>query len=301
MDTKKRYLFKDRLLKGITNDGFFRISVVKTTDVVKAAKANHNLSPLATVLLGRTLTGALLLASELKGEERIRLQLQGNGSIGTIIAEANAVGESRGYVHNPHAALDYSKEQPQIGDGLGIGLLTYSKMLYNEANAITGTVELRSGNITEDIAFYLMQSEQIPSAITLDVGIDENGEVTHAGGILIQALPGAPEKQIEALEENLQKLIPLSDQFADDNYIDDLLTNVTNPLEARELNRVPVHFFCRCTRDRFVNAMALLNLDELEELKAEDQELVCHYCSKKYAINTIEIEQMVEDKRIKMN
>lgn len=301
MDAKKRYLFKDRLLKGITTDGHFRVSVVKTTEVVKAAQANHQLSPLATVLLGRTLTGALLLASELKGEERIRLQLQGNGSIGTIIAEANAVGEARGYVHNPAAELDFSKENPKIGDGLGIGLLTFSKMLYNEANAITGTVELRSGNITEDIAFYLFQSEQIPSAITLDVGLDENGNVTHAGGILIQALPGAPDKQIEQLEENLQELIPLSEHFASDHYIDDLMFRVLKPFEGKELNRVPVHFFCRCTKDRFINAMALLSLDELDTMKDEDQELVCHYCSKAYVISSREIHALVEDMRVKMN
>lgn len=301
MDAKKRYLFKDRLIKGITTDGHFRVSVVKTTDVVKAAQKNHGLSPLTTVLLGRTLTGALLLASELKGEERIRLQLQGNGPVGTIIAEANAVGEARGYVHHPGAELDFSKENPQIGDGLGIGLLTFSKMLYNEAQPITGTVELRNGNITEDIAFYLFQSEQIPSAITLDVGLDEQGNVTHAGGILIQALPGAPEKLIELLEANLQKLIPLADHFAKDEYIDDLMHTVLDPLKAKELNRVPVHFFCRCTKDRFVGAMALLSLEELDELKDKDQELVCHYCSKAYVITSSEIEALVDDMRIKMN
>jgi molecular chaperone Hsp33 len=174
-------------------------------------------------------------------------------------------------------------------------------MLYNEANAITGTVELRSGNIAEDIAFYLFQSEQIPSAITLDVGLDENGAVTHAGGILIQALPGAPDKQIETLEANLQELIPLADHFANDAYIDDLMSRVLKPLDSKELNRVPVHFFCRCTKDRFVDALALLNLDELEQMKEENQELVCHYCSKKYVISSSEIHGIVEDMRVKMN
>jgi len=301
MDAKKRYLFKDRLVKGITTDGHFRVSVVKTTEVVKTAQSNHTLSPLATVLLGRTLTGALLLASDLKGEERIRLQLQGNGPIETIIAEANAVGEARGYVHNPHAELDFSSDNPQIGDGLGIGLFTFSKTLYNEAQPITGTVELKSGNIAEDIAFYLFQSEQIPSAITLDVGLDEAGQVTHAGGILIQALPGAPEDQIEQLEGNLQQLIPLAGHFANDEYIDELMEKVLYPLESKELNRVPVHFFCRCTKDRFTDALALLNLHDLEAMKDADQELVCQYCSRKYVIPSAEIRQIVKDMRTKMN
>jgi molecular chaperone Hsp33 len=300
MNKKELYLKKDRLIKGITKDGFFKISVVKTTDVVKLARDNHGLSLLNTVLLGRTLTGALLLASELKGEERIRLQLEGNGPVGMLVTEANAIGEARGYVLHPHEELDYSAST-SIGDGLGIGLLTFSKTLYNEARPITGTVELMSGNISDDIAYYLYQSEQIQSAVSLDVGIDHHGEVTHAGGILIQALPGAPENGVQLLEENLKALIPLSEQFADDQYIDDLLHKVTGMQEVKELGRIPVHFFCRCTKDRFISALSLLRIDELEEMKETTQELVCHYCNKKYMITASELEQILVQQKVKLN
>ncbi len=299
MNKKAVYLKKDRLIKGITTDGFFKISVVKTTDVVKHARSNHNLSLLSTVLLGRALTGTLLLASELKGEERVRLQIQGNGPLGMIVTEANAVGETRGYVQNPDAQLEPG--HTSIGDGIGIGLLSFSKSLYNEAQPITGTVELVKGNISEDIAFYLLQSEQVPSAISLDVGVDENGEVTHAGGILIQALPGAPENAIEKLEENLKQLIPLSECFSNDQYIDDLMEAVATPYPVKELGRVPVHFFCRCTRDRFVSALSLLNIDDLEGMRDETQELVCHYCGKVYEVSPVEIGDIVKKMRIKMN
>jgi molecular chaperone Hsp33 len=300
MNKKERFLKKDRLIKGITADGFFKISVVKTTDVVKLASEYHNLSLVSTVLLGRTLTGALLLASELKGEERIRLQIQGNGPVGLILAEANAVGETRGYVQNPQADLNIN-DNTKLGDGIGLGLLSFSKSLYNEAQAITGTVELISGNISEDIAHYLLQSEQVPSAVSLDVGFDENGDVSHAGGILIQALPGAPENAIDLLEENLKKLIPLSNQFSSDLYIDDLMNNVANPIEVKEIGKIPVHFFCRCTKDRFINALSLLNLEELEEMHSSTQELVCHYCNKKYFITTNEIKSIITGKKVKMN
>lgn len=300
MNKKERFLKKDRLIKGITNDGFFKISVVKTTDVVKLASEYHNLSLLSTVLLGRTLTGALLLASELKGEERIRLHIQGKGPVGFVLAEANAVGETRGYVQNPQAELEIN-ENSTLGDGIGLGLLSFSKSLYNEAQAITGTVELINGNISEDIAYYLLQSEQIPSAISLDVGIDNNGNITHAGGILVQALPGAPENAINILEDNLKKLIPLSDRFTNDLYIDDLLNEVSQPYDVKEIGRVPVHFFCRCTKDRFLNALSLLKLDELEEMQSTTQELVCHYCNKKYLISPKEIKSLIVEKRIKMN
>lgn len=300
MNKKEVFLKKDRLIRGITADGFFKISVVKSTDVVKLAQEYHNLSLLTTVILGRALTGTLLLASELKGEERIRLQLEGKGPIGTLITEANAIGEARGYVENPTAELDYSKTE-NLGDGIGLGVLSFSKTLYNEARPTTGTVELMSGNISDDIAYYLFQSEQIPSAITLDVGIDENGNVTHAGGILIQALPGAPENGIQALEENLKQLLPLSDQFIDDQYIDDLMHKVTAPLKIKELGRVPVHFFCRCTKDRFLSALSMLKIHELNEMTHQTQELVCHYCNKKYMITPPEIRSIIQNLKVKLN
>lgn len=300
MNKKEQFLKKDRLIKGITADGFFKISVVKTTDVVKLANEFHNLSLISTVLLGRTLTGALLLASELKGEERIRLQIQGNGPVGLILAEANAVGETRGYVQNPQAQLTID-DKTTIGDGIGLGLLSFSKSLYNEAQATTGTVELINGNISEDIAYYLLQSEQIPSAISLDVGIDADGNISHAGGILIQALPGAPENTIDLLEDNLKKLIPLCDMFSSDLYIDDLMKGVAHPMKVIEIGKVPVHFFCRCSKDRFLNALSLLNLDELEGMQTSTQELVCHYCNKKYFTTAKEIKSLIVDKKIQMN
>lgn len=100
---KKEFEFKDRLIKGISKDGHFKISVVKTTELVKEARERHALSLLNTVILGRALTATMLMASELKGEERIRLRMEGNGPIGSLVAEANSLGEVRGYVANPSA------------------------------------------------------------------------------------------------------------------------------------------------------------------------------------------------------
>ena len=216
---KKEFEFKDRLIKGISTDGHFKISVVKTSDLVKEAKKRHNLSLLNTVILGRALTATMLLASELKGEERIRLRMEGNGPIGSLVAEANSLGEVRGYVTNSAAELDYSDSSTSFGDGLGLGLLIFSKTLYNEAEPRTSTIQLINGDVTSDIAHYLTQSEQIDSALILDVGMDDNGEVTEAGGLLIQKLPDAPEGQIDMLQERLSAFPPVHQFFEDDRLI----------------------------------------------------------------------------------
>ncbi|MFY0697525.1 MAG: Hsp33 family molecular chaperone HslO [Balneola sp.] len=298
---KKEFEFKDRLIKGISKDGHFKISVVKTTELVKEARERHDLSLLNTVILGRALTATMLMASELKGEERIRLRMEGNGPIGFLVAEANSLGEVRGYVANPSAELDYTDSSTTFGQGLGLGVLTFSKTLYNEAEPRTSTIQLINGDVTSDIAHYLTQSEQVDSALILDVGMDENGEVTEAGGLLIQKLPDAPDGQIDMLQERLSSFPAVHKFFEDGQYIDDVMQKVMSPIKVKELSRQLVDFFCRCSKDRFLNALSMLNYDDLKEMKGESQEIVCQYCNNREEISKEEIAELITSAKAKMN
>ncbi len=298
---KKAFEFKDRLIKGITTDGHFKISVVKTSDLVKEAKDRHNLSLLNTVILGRALTATMLLASELKGEERIRLRMEGSGPIGSLVAEANSLGEVRGYVANPSAELDYSDSSTTFGKGLGLGVLTFSKTLYNEAEPRTSTIQLINGDVTTDLAHYLAQSEQVDSALVLGVGMDDEGEVTEAGGLLIQKLPDAPEGQIDMLQERLSSFPPVHKFFEDGQYIDAVMHKVMSPIKVKELSKQLVDFFCRCNKDRFLNALSLLNYDDIKEMNGESQEIVCQYCNNKENISKEEIAELITTAKAKMN
>lgn len=301
MISKEDFIQKDRLIKGIAKDGNLKISVVKTTDVVKAARQKHDLSLLNTVLLGRALTGTMLMASELKGEERIKMRVEGQGPIGLLVAEANRVGEVRGYVQNPNAGLNYNGGDTDISDGLGVGVMTISKTLYNEAEPRNSSIELINGNITDDLAYYMVQSEQIPSAILLDVGIDEDGEITEAGGLMVQRMPDAPEGVIDELQQKLLQFDSISQMLADGLYIDDIMEKAMDPIEVKELDRQPVDFFCRCTRKRFKDALAMLGYEDLKEISDEGQELVCHYCNEHYNIRKDEIEELLMETKAKMN
>ncbi|NBC02432.1 MAG: Hsp33 family molecular chaperone HslO [Bacteroidetes bacterium] len=299
--SKEEFKFNDRLIKGIETKGRFKISVVKTTDVVQTAKDNHGLSLLNTVLLGRTLTAAMLLASELKGEERIKVQMEGNGPVGFLVAEANRVGEIRGYSQNPAVELDYSQPDVSIGDGIGLGLLTISKTLYNEAEPRTSTIEVVEGDVLSDMAHYMVQSEQVLSAFLLDVSLKDNGDVNQAGGLLIQRLPEADESVMKTLQKTVKELSPVSNFLEDGHYIDAIMEEACKPFSVKELDRQPVHFFCRCSTGKFKNALSLLSYEDLKELKGEDQEMVCHYCGSKHTVSEEEIYSIVESAKAKLN
>lgn len=293
---RKAFMTKDRVIRGITEDGFLKVAVVKTTDVVKEAQRRHGLSLLSTVMLGRALTGVMLLASDLKGEERVLLRIEGDGPLGIITAEANRAGEIRGFVQHPSAMININAGE-KLEDGVGRGLLSVSKTLFSEAKPITGTVELTQGDIHSDITQYLYQSEQVPSALLLDVGITPEGEVEGAGGIIIQALPGAPIEHIEKVGENIQAIHSISEQFREGDYIDTLMEKALEGIPYKELIRYPVHFFCRCSHKRFLHSLAMLPLADLEEMQHEPQELVCHNCSEVYTIAPEEIQNLLEERQ----
>jgi len=297
----KSFQFKDRLIKGIDVKGQFKISVVKTTDVIQTAKENHKLSLLNTVLLGRAMTSAMLLASELKGEERIKMRFEGNGPVGIISAEANRVGEMRGYVQHPKAVLDYKHPEVEISDGLGIGLLTVSKILYNEAEPRTSTIQLVKGDIISDVAHFLAQSEQVLSAVLLDVSLDDDGNVKQSGGLLIQRMPEAEEDTMAALQETVSELPPIADLLEDEKYIDDIMHLAAKPFEVKELDRQPVDFFCRCSPKKFKNALSMLSYEELKDMEGESQEVVCHYCGSRLTVSESEIHQIVKTAKAKLN
>jgi len=301
MISKKEFEWKDRIIKGIGTKGDFKISVVKITDVLKSARKRHQLSLLSTVLLGRAMAGVMLLASEMKGEERLQLRLEGSGPVGYVIAEANSVGEVRGYVGNPKAKLDYEKSGVSVGSGLGIGLLSLQKTLYNEADKRTSTIELVNGDVTSDLAHYLVQSEQVESAIKLDVGIGKNGEITHAGGLLVQRLPYAIPETIEKLQKHLVEFDQIDELLNHGNYIDDIMELAAGPMDVKELTRYPVHFFCRCNKKRFKDALAMIDYEELKDMEDEGQELVCHFCNETYHVTKDELEDIAMLAKAKMN
>ncbi len=301
MSLKKTIQFKDRLVKGVSVRGDFKIAVVKTTDVLRSARKRHQLSLLNSVLLGRTLTASMLLASELKGEERLSLKLEGNGPVKMLIAEANRAGEIRGYSKNPSAELDYSQPGISIGDGLGTGLLTVSKTLYNEAEPQKSTIQLHKGDVISDVAHYLAQSEQIPSAILLSVKIDKNGEIMQAGGVMLQRLPDASEDVIGELQDKLMQLDEIAEMLERGIYIDQIMDEVAKPHKVKFLERQPIHFFCRCNRQRFISALSMLSYNDLKELEGENQEMVCHYCNNTISVSKNEIHELVASAQARMN
>ena len=297
-----------RILRGLAGGGQLRVVAADTGDVVEEARRRHGLSPTATAALGRAMTGALLLAQLLlkTPKERITLRIEGTGPLGGLVAEADAAGNVRGYVRNPKAEVPLREDgKLNVGELLGAGVLRVDRSLPN-GEVYTSTVPLVSGEIAEDLAHYLWQSEQIPSAVLLGVRVKGEGEVEVAGGVAIQVMPDTPEEVLSRLEANLAGLSGITPLLREglEAALERLLAGLgfeRTDLKALgyPLNEIPARFRCRCNREKALEALVFFTPEEREDMIVKDggAEVVCHWCGEVYRFSPEEIRSLVAEVR----
>jgi len=275
---------QDYLVRAVAADGSFRIFAARTTATVEEARVRHNCWPVAAAALGRTITAALLLGANMKGDDVLTVRVLGDGPLGAIIVSANAEGQVRGYVQEPQVHLPSTPQgKLAVGAAVGQGHLHVTRDL-GLKEPFTGSVELVSGEIGEDIAHYLATSEQTPSAVSLGVLVETDNSVAAAGGLLLQLLPGAPENVLERLEQNLALLPPVSSLIQKGETPEDMINRVTRGIEIKILESNPVCFCCQCSRERLEDLLVGLGKEEVSAMLEEQggAEINCHFCAEQY-------------------
>lgn len=274
------------LLRGMAAGGGLRVIAADTTRLVAEAARRHQTSPTASAALGRTLTGALTLAHVLlkNPQDRVTLRLRGGGPLGGVIADAGLDGTVRGYVTNPEVYLPpRSDGKLDVSGALGPGGdLQVIRAHAPYGDPYSSSVPLASGEIAEDIAVFLAQSEQIASAVLLGVYLEE-GRVTRAGGVLFQALPSCHDAALSLLEANIRAFGQLTEAMAHHSLLE-ISEELCWGLEFTPLETaLPLSFHCRCSQQKALDAIAYFSPAEREAMIAEDggAEAVCHWCGEK--------------------
>ena len=148
----------DQLVRAITTDGMVKATAVSTRELTERARQIHRTLPVATAALGRTLAAASMLGNALKGEgASVTLSIRGGGPLGNILVVSDNEGNVRGTVDNP--ALDIPLRPDgklDVGTAVGTdGTLTVIRDL-NMKEPYVGSVELLSGEIADDLAYYFV-------------------------------------------------------------------------------------------------------------------------------------------------
>lgn len=294
----------DKILRATDADGYIKMAVISATELVARAQQIHRCSPTATAALGRTLCAASLLGEAMKEEDAsLTIRINGGSPLGGVIAISDHEGYVRGAVGDPSVDLPLRADgKLDVGGAVGRdGMLTVSRDI-GLKEPYVGSVELRSGEIAEDLTAYLLESDQIPSACALGVLIDTDGSVKTAGGFLVQLMPGAPDELIGKLEDNIFMMDQLTTILSEDGT-DEVFRQVLRGFDYHLVQEAPVGYRCSCSRERVEAALGVVETQELEEMIAENREfeVSCQFCDAVYRFGPQELSEILRKSSEKKN
>jgi len=288
----------------INLDGILRISLmggqaraflIDSTRMVDEARRVHNLSRTATAALGRLLTGASIMGCMLKNErDSLTATIKGGGPLGTVMAVSRADGTVKGYVDNPDLELPLRADgKLDVGRAVGKnGQLTIIKDM-GMKEPYVGMVNLRSGEIGEDLAMYFTASEQTPSLVS--VGVLTNNTVVAAGGLVVQIMPGCSEIALKSIEYSAPMFMNISSTIQEYG-LNGAYQQLLSHLEPEIIGTARPRYLCDCSRERFERGLISLGRDELTSLINEDHgaELSCHFCNRTFRFTEKQLVSLLE-------
>ncbi|MBQ8908044.1 MAG: Hsp33 family molecular chaperone HslO [Clostridia bacterium] len=286
---------KSTIYRGMTHDGSARVLVIDSTAIVNQMIAYHNPSRTAAAALGRLLTATSLFGSMMgEKDETLTVGVHGDGVLGKLLAVSDYYGNVKGYVQNPEADVERKPSgKLDVGAAVGKGTLYVIRDDGVNPQPHIGTIELKTGEIAEDIAAYYAESEQIPTLCALGVLMgEEKGKSVclAAGGVVVQLLPFADEGTVDQLEKNAEGLTRISECFYKGMTPKDVAQIATRGIPFDAFDEITVDYLCTCSRARMKANMKKLGKKELGEMLDEQEkegkerslEAVCQFCNKSY-------------------
>lgn len=289
----------DQLIRATAAEGGIRAVGVITTRLTNEARRRHKLSYVATAALGRTMSSGLLLASSMKRSgSRVNIRIAGNGPLGGILVDAGLDGTVRGYVDNPEVELPPTANgKLDVGGAVGHEGYLYAIRDVGYGYPYSSTVELVSGEIGDDVAHYLVASEQTPSALVVGVFVGVEG-VTASGGILLQVMPKASrdEELVQTLESRVAGLSGFTPLLQAGKTLPDIFEGLLGDMGLEILPEIQmVRFHCGCSPDRFLGALKMLGEAELQDMIEKDDgaEATCHFCGEVYQASSDDLSGLI--------
>jgi molecular chaperone Hsp33 len=302
-DTAEMNGGRNYMVRATAYDGLVRAFAIDATAVVEELKERHGTYPAVTAALGRLATGTLLLGFMHKEEDQlVTVRVQGDGPAGTLLASANGKGEVRGLVANPRPEMNQVRDgKLNVSGAVGTtGNLTVTRDL-GMRQPYSSTIQIVSGEVSEDLATYLAKSEQIPSAVGIGVFVRPDGTVEAAGGYIVQLMPGIDDSDVERIEGIIGDLPHPTTMLRQGDAPEDILQRIF-PAGFELLDKVPVRFHCPCSRERVERALTLLGPDELADILKSDAdrghtETVCQFCTATYTFSVEELQTLIANSK----
>ena len=289
----------DKVVRYITQDGSAFVIVCDSTETVSELERIHKTSATVTAALGRLITACSMMGDMLKGkEDTVTVRINGAGPAGDLIAVSDSSGNARAYVQNPVVELPLNnKGKLDVSGAVGTDGMLYVIKDIGLKEPYVGQTPIISGEIAEDITNYFATSEQTPSVCALGVLVNPDLSVQHAGGFIIQLLPGCEEEAISKIEENISEIESVTTMLSNGMNADDIAKRALQGFELDKLDESEFCYKCNCSKERVENALISTGIENLKEM-AEDSkntEVDCHFCNKKYVFTPEDIKKLIDN------
>lgn len=287
---------KDYIVRASLANDSVRAFAISSTHLVAEARERHRTLPVVTAALGRLLSAGAIMGSMMKGDKDIvTISLKGDGPAGYITVTADSHGHVKGFPGNPNVDIPRKYAgKLDVGAAVGRGLLTVSYDL-GLKEPYSGQVEIQTGEVAEDLAYYFTVSEQLPSAVGLGVMVDTDSSVKHAGGFIVQLLPDAPEDVIELLEKKLANLEPVTTMMEQRMTPEEMLLHIFEGVDIEFTERHDVKFYCDCSKEKVKRALAAISDKDLQDIVNDDEdiEVKCFFCNTAYKFSIADIKDIL--------
>jgi len=291
---------KDYIVRASLANDSVRAFAISSTHLVAEARERHKTLPVVTAALGRLLSAGAIMGSMMKGDKDIvTITLKGDGPAGYITVTADSHGHVKGFPGNPNVDIPRKYAgKLDVGTAVGNGLLTVSYDL-GLKEPYSGQVELQTGEVAEDLAYYFTVSEQLPSAVGLGVMVDTDSSVKHAGGFIVQLLPEAPEEVIELLEKKLANIEPVTTMMEKGMKPEDMLSYIFEGIDIEFTEKRDVEFYCDCSKEKVSRALAAMGDGELQGIIDDDEEIEvkCFFCNTAYKFSVEDIINILSSRK----
>ena len=284
------------LKKYLAYDGMVKVVLVNGTKMVSEARNIHNLSNVATAALGRTLIMTAIMSSKLKDKDnRITVQIKGDGPIGSIVTCGNSNLDIKGYVSVPDVELPLNDiGKLDVAKAVGKGYLNVIKDIGLKEPYI-GYSNLVTSEIAEDFAYYFVTSEQTPCAVALGVNISKENKVDMAAGYIIEPLPDCSEDIIDIIESINMNISSVTGLMMDLDSMDDVAKTITGDNNIVCIEELNPSYKCDCSTSRIDKTIIALGKDEAFKILEENNnkiEVNCNFCNKTYKYNKEMVEKL---------
>ncbi len=288
---------RDRLHNFTLAGSTIRGVIVNGTRMINEMRWNHDLGILETLVLGHAYLGAALMSAGLKGNDRLAIHVECSGPIKGLSVEANAFGEVRGYLKQVPIPVDKPLESFDLSPFFGAGFLSVTKLLEDSKHPFVGKVMLEHGRLAKDLAHYHLKSEQIHTAFSLSVYFDQAGQVKGAGGLMLQAMPGANDQDLLEMEKCLHALPSLGQAVTDADFPNNYLQEGFKEFAPKISEQRGIEFMCHCSDKRIGSMLSMLSGDELEDMAANGPfpvQIRCHYCNTTFDFSQAQVKEILQ-------